>query len=280
MSVTAPPAAVGGRYRLERVLGKGAMGAVYEATQLDLDRKVAVKLIPAELVTERTTARFKVEALATSQLCHPNVVGVYDFGMDADCLFLVLEHLSGRTLQQELATRGRMPWPRAIHVLRQIAAAVAAAHRAGIIHRDLKPTNIFLCDGPGISDFVKVLDYGIAKIVGDDAPGVATTTGVLLGTPGYIAPERMRSGPEDPRSDVYALGCIAWELLVGRPVFSADNGVLLLVKHFADPAARVRDFVDVPGALDVLVASLLEKSPLQRPGAEQVLSSLRALLPR
>ncbi|MDP2343155.1 MAG: protein kinase [Deltaproteobacteria bacterium] len=268
---------VGGRYKIVRPLAAGGMGAVYDAVQESLQREVALKVIRAGNVDERFRLRFEAEALVTSRLKDPHVVTVHDFGIDDDLPYLVLEKLEGRDLSTELGTRGRMSWPRAVRVLRGIAAALAAAARVGVVHRDLKPSNIFLVDNPAHPDFVKVLDFGIAKLLVSEGPRKDTDAGSVVGTPGYVAPERLLGEPDDPRSDLYALGVIAWELLAGRPPFEETGHMQLALLHLQEPAPRLSSVVDVPAALDALVSALLEKTAAARPSAVDVVAMLDAL---
>ncbi|MDP2339489.1 MAG: serine/threonine-protein kinase [Deltaproteobacteria bacterium] len=256
---------VGGRYRITRELASGGMGALFVAVQESLQREVALKVIKPGLVNERFRQRFDAEARAMSRCSHPNIVTLHDFGVDGDLPWLVLEKLDGRSLHEELESRGRMQWVRGVRVLRQIANALGEAHACHVVHRDLKPRNLFLVDRRTETDLVKVLDFGIAKILDKEASRVKTTIGVVLGTSGYIAPERLVGADVDGRSDLYALGAIAWDVLAGRAPFEAPNRIMLSLLHMTQPAPSLRSVVDVPVELDALVSALLEKDPAKRP---------------
>ena len=230
---------VGGRYRIDAVLGGGGFGAVYRATQLNLDRPVALKVLHAGLVvTEGALERFRREAELAQQLKSPNTVRVYDFGTtDHGLPFIVWEFLEGRALDAVLAAEGPMPPARVAHVARQILKALMEAHATGIVHRDIKPANVVLTDFPGERDFVKVLDFGIAKDTrADSAP--MTLGASPMGTPAYMSPEQVRNDPVGPGADLYALGLTMAELLVGRVVVQGRSLAEVLWTHnSADPIA-------------------------------------------
>lgn len=213
------------RYRLERRLGRGGMGTVYAATDTALERRVAVKLIRDDLVGSADAAeRFRREARAAAGFAHPNVVTVHDFGLAAGTrAFLVMELLDGTTLREELRRQRRLPAPRMMEILRGVSAAVDAAHRRQLIHRDLKPENIFLVRAePG--DMAKVLDFGIAKFLPSTIhPTTDTSTGFLVGTPYYMAPEQLRGEPVDPFWDLWALAVVAYEMLTGAQPFAGTT---------------------------------------------------------
>ena len=260
-------------------LAAGGMGAVYTAVQESLSREVALKVIRPGLIDDGFRARFEREARATSSLRDPHVVTVHDFGIDGELPFIVFEKLEGEDLAAALQARGRMPWRRGARVLRGIASALAAAHTAGVVHRDLKPSNVFLIATAADPAFAKVLDFGIAKILDDDSAGVKTTTGIVLGTPGYVPPERMRGEPDDPRSDLYALGALAWDMVAGRGPLVAPTQILLSVKHMTERPPNLLTVADVPDDLALLVGELLEKTPARRPqSAAHVVARLAALL--
>jgi serine/threonine-protein kinase len=236
-----------GRFQIEAVLGSGGMGAVYLARHQGLGRPVALKVVrPGLLAEPAAVARFRREALAVSQIQHPNVVSVFDFGEDErGRLYLCMEYVRGPTLHELLAARGPMPLPRALNILLEAALALQAAHSAGVIHRDLKPSNIIVID----DCHAKVLDFGLAKIVSGELAHSLTTTGKLFGTPEYIAPERCQDRPADARSDLYSLGVIAFELLAGRLAARLANSYAVLPRHGGRPGHPVllsaRAFADV-----------------------------------
>ena len=282
---------MGGRYRVVARLAAGGMGAVYTAVQESLSREVALKVIRTDLIDERFRRRFAVETEATRRLQHDSIVRLLDSGiLEPDDVtrhtgvpFLILELLAGRNLHDELQANGVMPWPRAVQVLQQIAHALEVAHQHHVVHRDLKPRNVFLVessgDGVQAAPRVKVLDFGIAKILDDDSAGVKTTTGIVLGTPGYVPPERMRGEPDDPRSDLYALGALAWDMVAGRGPLVAPTQILLSVKHMTERPPNLLTVADVPDDLALLVGELLEKTPARRPqSAAHVVARLAALL--
>lgn len=216
------PRTVGGRYRLERVIGRGGMGVVYEARDLTLDRRVAVKLIRDELVdSEPAIRRFEMEARAAAGFSHPHVIVVHDFDAGAGrCAMIVMELLSGHSLRSEL-TGAPLPASRVLQVIGPVAAAIDAAHARRLLHRDLKPENIFLAEDHG-GERVKVLDFGIAKPL-DMAPGMTTLDGALVGTPRYMAPEQLRGDPPSTAWDIWALAVIAFEMLTGAHPFGGPR---------------------------------------------------------
>lgn len=282
-----------GRYQMLQTLGEGAMGAVYLAEHVALRRKVAIKILHAELSRmSEVVARFEREAVAAANIDHPNVAAASDFGsLEDGTFFLAMEYVEGRCLRDEMS--GPMPADRAIHVAAQIACALERAHALGIVHRDLKPENIMLVERNGDPDFVKVLDFGIARMrMGEDegAGGKAALTraGMVYGTPEYMAPEQALGLPVDARADLYALGIITFEMLIGMRPFEAENTVMLLGMHVTAPFPRFSERapnVRVPQALEDIVYRLTAKSADARFGdAREVLDALEqidhfALLP-
>jgi serine/threonine-protein kinase len=257
------------RYRLVGMLGRGGMGEVWHATDAVLDRPVAVKLMH-QGSAEATDARFQQEAKTAARLNHPNVVGVYDFGADQDRLYLVMELLSGRSLAVELAERGRLSVQRVTAVGAQVAAGLAAAHRMGVVHRDIKPANLLVAaDGT-----MKIGDFGIARFTGRETQSL-TATGQAVGTGSYMAPEQAQGRLAGPAADMYALGCVLYELLVGCPPFLADTATAVLHQHVeAVPTSAHRHRPDLPASLDALILALLDKDPDQRPTAQQAVDML------
>ena len=259
------PRTLVGRYRLERRLGRGGMGTVYEAVDVALDRPVAVKVVRDEWVNNpMATQRFRREARAVAGFAHPNVVTVYDYGVETGSrVFLVMELLHGTTLRGELRRRGRLSPARTLDVMQGVCSAVGAAHERGFIHRDLKPENIFLIDRGGP---VKVLDFGVAKpLVRVDAaePGGApeTEVGVLVGTVGYISPEQLMGDSPDVSWDLWALTVVAYESLTAAhpfPIESREAWRQLVLsgrfrrlsEHLADPPAAWQAFFDRAFAVD------------------------------
>jgi non-specific serine/threonine protein kinase len=256
---------VEGKYRIEALVGSGGMGEVYSATQLNLHRPVALKLMRGSLLADPAArARFEREARAVARLSHPNLVTVHDLGVAPDLgAYIVMEYVAGRSLRQELDARGRLPAGDAVALVRQVCAGVAAAHASGVLHRDLKPENILL-EGEGGAGLAKVVDFGIAKLVegGGGTGEVVTQEGVVLGTPTYMAPEQCRGEAADARTDVYALGCVLYELLTGAPPFLGPTSAAVLARHLADPApVEPLRRAGVGAGLEAAVARALAKAP-------------------
>ncbi len=274
-----------GRYRIERRLGMGGMGAVYLAVQDPLGRQVALKVLKPALISDPIAIeRFKNEARTIASVGHPHIVAVHDFGQTDDgTLYLVMEYLQGRTLADAVKADGPMPWARTLGIVRDVARALAAAHKRGIVHRDLKPDNIVLVDVEGVNnDYVKVLDFGIAKLVKADAGAPNLTgTGFVPGTPGYIAPEQILGNKDDARCDLYALGVTWFEMLTGKRPFNADSAMKIFLAHLNDPAPKVGDvfpLAHLPPPVEALLQELMEKDPARRPAdADALLARIRLL---
>lgn len=272
------------RYRILRRLGSGGMGEVYLGEHLKHDRQEALKVLKRRFARdEGHLARFRREARATNRLQHPNIVSFYDFGKLADGrLYLSMEFADGPDLKQCLQEEGRFDAPRAVAVLMQLANAVEYAHSKGVIHRDLKPQNLVLVQEPGQPDVLKVLDFGVAKIT---APGynerfAITREGEVFGTPAYISPEQIRGVSDDARIDIYALGCIGYELLTGDPPF-VGRPMAVLQAHISDippsPSSRCPEG-QIPAGLDTIILKCLEKDADERfQGAGEVAELLLAL---
>jgi serine/threonine protein kinase len=276
---------IAGKYRLDRRLGRGGMGAVYAATHIELERPVAIKLLlPDFLADAQALERFRREARAAARLNHLHVADTYDYGTLLDGgAYIAMELIEGDTLRARLNKIGRFPVDQAVMIARQVADGIEAAHRRGIIHRDLKPSNIMLCTNCDhqFETVAKVLDFGIAKlkeqtITGD---GALTNTGMLLGTPRYMSPEQCRGEELDPRSDVYSLGIILYEMLAGQPPFDAPSATAVALKHLNEPPQPLADLrPDAPDALCGLVMQAIEKDPERRPTSSQIFAqNLRAI---
>jgi serine/threonine-protein kinase len=253
------------RYRILRKVGEGGMGAVYQAEHALIEKRIALKVLFPEL-TRRTdlVARFLQEAKAASRIGHENVIDISDFGQSPEGLvYIAMEYLDGRDLSQLIKSDGPQPWPRARPILMQIAKALRAAHEHGIIHRDMKPENVFLIQREGRPDFVKVLDFGIAKSVNDDAGGPRLTqAGMIFGTPEYMSPEQAQGQTPDHRVDVYALGCLMYHLLTGDVPFHADNFMGILTKHMLEPVVPLRKRnpgLGIPADVEAVCMRALEK---------------------
>ena len=271
----------GGRYTVTSVLGRGGMGVVYAAIQHPVNRKVALKLIHREIANERQMIdRFVQEMNLTAAIEHPHTVRLYDVGDLDGQPFITTEFLEGKTLREELARVGHMPPARAVAIGLQIARALRGAQAHGVVHRDLKPENIMLLDRYGERDYVKVLDFGIARSLHRTGADFRTGTGAILGTPAYMSPEQCEGKPVDGRSDLYALGLIIYELCAGALPFPATPSIpAMLLAHVSqappDLASRAQG---VPPALSRLVMSLLAKDPAARPAdADAVIAALEEM---
>ncbi len=251
---------VADRYRIGDRLGRGGMAVVYAAHDEVLDRQVAVKVLATHLLDDdRSVERFRREARAAAGLNHPNVVAVHDAASDGDVHFLVMELVAGDSLAHRLRDRGALPVAESLAIADRVAAALGAAHERGLVHRDVKPSNILLTpDGE-----VKVADFGIARAMSS----AATQTAVVMGSVPYVAPEQLDgSSGADPRSDLYALGCVVFECLTGRPPFVADTSAAVLGQHLHLPPPAASDHrPEVSAAVDELVAALLAKDVADRP---------------
>jgi serine/threonine-protein kinase len=265
-------ATVGKKYRIERLIGEGGMGRVYLATQLALEKPVVLKVLRRWLLSdERTVERFRREARTASRLSHPNSITVLDFGQtEAGDHYLAMEFISGKDLQQVLSTEWPLSEERVIRIASQVLSALAEAHAAGVIHRDLKPENIMIEQRRGDPDFVKVLDFGIAKIQ-DPAPGESaalTRAGFVCGTPEYMSPEQARGAELDARSDLYAVGVILYQLVAGALPFEATSPAMFATKHLSElpiPPSRRRADANISADLEALILRALSKQPEVRP---------------
>jgi serine/threonine-protein kinase len=268
-----------GSYRLEEKLGEGGMGEVWRARHRMLARPAAIKLIrpSSGAVSDEAMRRFEREAQVIARLRSPHTVNLFDFGIaDGGAFYYVMELLDGLDADSLLRRYGPLPPARAIHLLRQICHSLSEAQSYGLVHRDIKPANIYVCHYGEEFDFVKVLDFGIVGMTGDGKSSNSheTREGTFLGTPAFIAPEQVMGAKLDGRADIYATGCVAYWLLTGQLVFTADTAMGLVAQHVERPPTppSQRTQQPIPPALDDLVLSCLAKDPADRPQSAKELS--------
>ena len=258
-----------GKYRIEERLNEGGMGTVYRATHVLMEKTVAIKVLrPSLAADEKIVARFSREARAASRISHPNALSVTDFGEDENgIVFLVMEFLSGRTLKQLIREEGPLPLTRVVEITRQVADALHAAHEQGVVHRDLKSDNIMLLDTMTV-DHAKVLDFGIAKINEPEGTRDAglTAPNLVIGTPQYMSPEQCSQDSEiDSRSDIYSLGVILYEMLIGHVPFTAESPTMVMMKHLQEPVPSVLDErKDLPASVGRVIVRAMAKLPGNR----------------
>ena len=252
------------RFHVQAKLGAGGMGSVYRALQASTRREVALKVILGD-ITDDGARRFMREAHTTSALRNVHTVTIFDFGRAPEgTLYLAMELLDGDPLDAVLKTESALPWQRALYITAQVAESLAEAHYKGIVHRDLKPANIFLTRMGADPDFVKVLDFGIAKLYGGGVTTELTGAGMVLGTPQYMSPEQARGQELDHRSDIYSLGVMLYHMLAGRPPFLSETPVGLLMQHCQDappPLEELRPDLGLPVGLLSLLDRMLVKKP-------------------
>jgi ligand-binding sensor domain-containing protein/serine/threonine protein kinase len=281
-----PGTVLDGKYRLEEKIGAGGFGAVFKATHLTLSRSIAVKVFKPSPGNDSADAveRFKLEGISASKLNHPNAISVLDFGISQEGIaFLAMELLQGRTLTRELKRR-RLSQRRCAEIVISVCDALAEAHRMGIIHRDIKPDNIFL-NFTAQGEVVKVVDFGIAKLTGADrteSNHQLTATGVIIGTPTYMAPERLKGEPYDGKTDVYSVGIVLYEMLAGRAPFPTRSQALtaIVAKLSRKPPLLTSFNPHVPLELEAIVLRALARRPEERPTAVEMGELLRDILPR
>ncbi|MCP3102921.1 protein kinase [Myxococcus sp. K15C18031901] len=275
------------RFRILETLGAGGMGRVYKAVQAPLDRLVALKVLNPHYNDEGKDPgfqkRFFLEASVTAKLRHPNTVTVIDYGKTEDGIYYIaMEYLDGLTLSQLLTQVGPLPWARALNITQQVARSLREAHKVGLIHRDLKPANVMVLNQETDHDIVKVLDFGLVKsFIGDaDVPQDTSLTqaGIILGSPQYMAPEQARN-VADPRSDVYSMGVVLYQMLMGRPPFLAQQSIDVIVKHINEPPpafGAIWPGHGVPAEVEALVMKCLAKVPVDRyQSMDEVLDAMR-----
>jgi serine/threonine-protein kinase len=274
------PRVVDNKYRIEQLLGRGGMGAVYRARDMRLDRLVALKVVRAELLGDpEARLRFRREAQIVAKLQHPSIVAVYDYGTFADGgAFLVMELVRGEDLRQALQREGRLDPAWAMRILNDVCAAIEVAHREGVLHRDLKPENIIL---PGGAVDAKVLDFGVAKVVapeGGDAaagsgqPTLMTAPGLIIGTPAYMAPEQFNGEAADARTDIFSLGVIAYEMLSGNLPFGRGTLAETVLAHTRGVPPMPPG--TAPPEVERAIRAALDSDPDRRPASAQAFARL------
>ncbi len=278
-----------GQFKILKKIGTGGMGAVYKAMQPDMNRMVAVKILHAKLKTRKDlVSRFRREARAMSHLTHPNTVKVMMYGeLEDGELYIIMEYLDGKNLNQVVRREGPLEMERAIPVLMQVCGALEEAHQLGIVHRDLKPENIFLTNSGGLTDFAKVLDFGLAKVTERELrPGsiMLTQEGMVFGTPEFMSPEQAQGMTLDRRSDIYSLAVILYEALTGKLPFDARSSMEYIQLHVSRPPIpldlRLPDKTFPAGLSDVLMRALAKEPEDRHPTAAAFAESLRPYAPR
>ncbi|QAT87063.1 serine/threonine protein kinase [Corallococcus coralloides] len=267
-----------GEFVIHERVGAGGMGVVYRAEHPLIGKHAAIKVMRAELVSPEQEQRLLVEARAVNAIRHPGVLDIFNFGTLPDCRpYVVMELLQGQSLADRMREHGRMDVGTTAWVLEQVLSALAAAHRAGVVHRDLKPANVFLMEQPDAAPLIKLVDFGIAKVM-QEHDALARADRSTLGTPDFMAPEQVRGGEVGPAADLYALGVMAFHMLTGTRPFQGDN-VQVMFAHVEQVPPRVSSRVEgIPPELDDLVARLMEKEPAKRPAtATAVRMKLRGL---
>ena len=268
---------IDGRYRIDSVLGTGGMGVVYLATHVVLNKRMALKVLRGDASRDEVTVqRFIQEATASTSIGHPNIVDISDFGRLPDgSAYFVMEHLEGETLTKRIR-RGAMPAADVLHIALQIAGALGAAHTRGIVHRDLKPDNVFLIRRANDDRFVKLLDFGIAKVGG--ANSKLTRTGTVFGTPHYMSPEQAAGQSVTSSADIYALGVILFEMCTGKVPFDGDTFMGILSAHMFEDPPRPSEIAEAAGPLEGVIMRCLGKRPEDRyPSMESLVADLNTV---
>ncbi|MGK3998026.1 protein kinase domain-containing protein [Sorangium sp. So ce1024] len=263
------------KFKIHSLLATGGMGVIYRGEQIALERQVAIKVLTptnsSNQIDPNFHKRFFLEASILARLQHPNIVTVFDYGrvenMEPERYFMAMEFLEGETLFRRLRKAGRLSAPDAMGIARQIARGLREAHKHGVVHRDLKPSNVMLVPGEDTGELVKILDFGLVKVLADDSEEL-TQQGSFLGSPRFMSPEQISHGKVDLRTDVYSLGVIVYQMLCGKVPFEAQNSVQILIAHLQQPVPRMRERnpeADVPEVLEAFVMRCLSKEPDGRP---------------
>jgi serine/threonine protein kinase len=254
------------RYLILAKLGEGGMGRVYVAEHVKMNRQCAIKVMNPSLMNDPESARrFAREASNAARILHPNVAAVFDYGEADRIVYLVMEYVDGDSLSTILERDQTLDPRRAIDIARQIADGLSAAHELGLIHRDLKPDNVIVASRRNGRETAKVVDFGIAKAVSDAPQDSLTRSGLVIGTPEYMSPEQLLGDPVDARSDIYALGCMLYQMLTGVRPFDAESRELMLRRRLHEPPPHIRDLMpELPRRLDTLIAHMLARTPGDR----------------
>ncbi len=275
-----------GKFAVRAVLANGGMGRIYRGEQIPLGRPVAIKVLHSKYTSSQEDPafqkRFFLEASILSKLQHTNIVTVFDYGRientEDESYFIAMEFLHGETLHRRLRALGALPPVEAIGIVRQIARGLREAHRQGVVHRDLKPSNIMLVPEDDGHEIIKIIDFGLVKVLADDSEEL-TKEGSFLGSPRYMSPEQIAHGRVDHRTDIYSLGVILYQCLCGRTPFENENSVHTLMAHLQLPVPAMRErnpAIDVPEVLEAFARRCLEKDPINRPSTmEDFLRGLR-----
>jgi serine/threonine-protein kinase len=280
-----PGALLGGKYRIEKLLAEGGMGTVWLARHADINRAVAIKVMdPGLAASPKGRARFLQEARAVARVRSPHIVDIWDYGVDGDLPYIVMELLEGEDLSERLSRQRRIPPAAAAKILVEVARALDLAHRSGLIHRDLKPENIFLAQSDdGRGEIAKILDFGIAKDVGPGAEYEPTSTGVVIGTPHYMSPEQVRGDKcVDHRSDLWSLGVVLFQAITGHKPFNGESFVQIADAILTEPLSSCRDLApDLPPGLDEFFRRALARRREARfQSALEMAGALSAVLPQ
>jgi len=254
-------AALGSAYRIERELGQGGMAAVYLARERRHDRLVAIKVLQPELATALAPERFLREIRIAAQLHHPHILALYHSGAAGDLLYYAMPYMDGESLRDRLERDRKLPITDAVQIARQVAGALSYAHARGIVHRDIKPENILLAENGAV-----VADFGIARAIGESGDERLTSSGFAVGTPAYMSPEQGAGERQlDGRSDVYSLGCVLYEMLVGEPPYTGATALAIQARRMRDPVPPLRTVrAAVPLELEAVIRRALERLPADR----------------